>query len=68
MNVRTKMKRWRNHYLSKNTDVVIRSMEASTIYNMGRPEGQIQDYLAKKNEELAAYGENPDDYFRTVPI
>lgn len=54
MNVRTKMKRWRNHYLSKNTDVVIRSMEASTIYNMGRSEGQIQDYLAKKNEELAA--------------
>ena len=34
--------------MSKNTDTVIRSLDASTIYYKGRPERQIQEYLAIK--------------------
>lgn len=32
------------------TDATIRSMDASTIYYNGRPEGQIQEYLSMKEK------------------
>ncbi len=35
--------------MSKNTDTVIRSLDASVIYYKGRQEGQIQKYLSMKD-------------------
>ena len=32
------------------TDATIRSLDASTIYYNGRPEGQIQEYLSMKEK------------------